>query len=227
MQLKPSEIFYSQNSISSVFGGGDYEGTPIGETLDKLVNGSISVFHIPTITVTKKPGSEKWYTLDNRRLWVFHHLQRKQPDTLIPVNVRDYCDLGEFNRNKFTSKNGGREIRVKNPGGKWYKKIRPVIPIEPKCDVICVQPNSQTLANLRPESKEHVIDPTETLRKQMIERLRRIQRGEKLPIVPFHKWSRESQTRLESRAEHRTPLINISVNTNELKTENREETTKR
>jgi hypothetical protein len=70
MELKPSEIFYSQDSIMNKFGDYTAHGdTYIGETLDQLLNGNCNVQSIPEISVVQMHG--KWFTSDNRRLWVF------------------------------------------------------------------------------------------------------------------------------------------------------------
>ena len=70
MELRPSEIFYSQDSIMNRFGGYTPHGnTCIGETLDQLLNGNSSVQSIPNISVAQRNG--KWFTSDSRRLWVF------------------------------------------------------------------------------------------------------------------------------------------------------------
>jgi hypothetical protein len=72
MELRPSEIYYSQDSIMNRFGDYTPHGnTCIGETLDQLLNGHCNVQSIPNISVVQRNG--KWFTSDNRRLWVFPH----------------------------------------------------------------------------------------------------------------------------------------------------------
>jgi hypothetical protein len=46
-----------------------HENICIGETLDELLNGHCNVESIPKISVAQRNG--KWFTSDNRRLWVF------------------------------------------------------------------------------------------------------------------------------------------------------------
>ena len=68
--LAPSQIRYSQDSISNTFGDNtDHAGQYIGETLDEIVRDPSEVDFIPNISVFNI--GVKWYTLDNRRLWVF------------------------------------------------------------------------------------------------------------------------------------------------------------
>ena len=87
----------------------------MGETLDDLCEGRISVCDIPDIAVEQKDG--KWFTGDNRRLWVFRHLERLGKCTFITV------DEGYISSDKFTTINRGASVRVRgNPGGRWYSK---------------------------------------------------------------------------------------------------------
>ncbi|KAL3871096.1 hypothetical protein ACJMK2_039115 [Sinanodonta woodiana] len=115
VKIKPSDIGYSQDSISCVFTGRHY-GKKIGETLDELVDGDISVDIIPTISVIFKNG--KWFTCDNRRLWVLKHFELLGGCTEIFVTETNYIDY-----RKFTTHNGGTYVRVRgDPGGTWYYK---------------------------------------------------------------------------------------------------------
>lgn len=70
MELIPSKIFYSQDSFMNRFGGySNHEHLYISETLDQLLQGFCNVSSIHTISVVNK--YRKWYTSDNRRVWVF------------------------------------------------------------------------------------------------------------------------------------------------------------
>ena len=117
MMLKPSNIYFSQDSINNMFDKRcRHSCTSVGETLDDLCEGYISVEKIPTISVMYKNG--KWFTGDNRRLWVFRHLERLGKCTTIPVYETSYIPS-----NKFTTYNGGASVTVRrNPGGRWYLK---------------------------------------------------------------------------------------------------------
>ena len=50
----------------------------------------------------------KWFTADNRRLWVFRDLERLGKCTTIPVRIIINIPVG-----KFTTKNGGTSVRVR------------------------------------------------------------------------------------------------------------------
>ncbi|KAL3876406.1 hypothetical protein ACJMK2_034255 [Sinanodonta woodiana] len=120
MKLYPSEIRYSQDSINNVFDNkSTYRYTYIGETLDDLCEGKSNIEDIPTISVVRKNG--QWFTLDNRRLWVFRHLERLRKCTKIPVK-QSYSIPDE----KFTTNNDGKTIKVRGKkGGRWHKKNTP------------------------------------------------------------------------------------------------------
>ena len=105
---------------------GDYTphgNTYIGETLDQLLNGHCSVESIPNISVVERNG--KWFTSDNRRLWVFR--KAEEIGFLKSIYVIETYYIKDA---KFTSENGGTLIRVRgSPGGSlwrtWKRKRTP------------------------------------------------------------------------------------------------------
>ena len=116
MILKPSEIYFCQDSIDSTFDKGcRHSYTLVGQTLDDLCEGRTTVENIPKISVTKHDG--KWFTCNNKRLWVFRHLERLGKCKSIPVN-ETYIPF-----KKFSTCNGGASVIVRrNPGGRWHLK---------------------------------------------------------------------------------------------------------
>ncbi|KAL3876405.1 hypothetical protein ACJMK2_034254 [Sinanodonta woodiana] len=120
LYLSPSEIRFSQDSINNVFDNkSTYRNTNIGETLDALCEGRSKLKEIPTISVVWKNGH--WFTLDNRRLWVFRHLERLRKCNKIPVKRSNYMPV-----EKFTTTNDGKTIEVRGEiGGRWHKKNVP------------------------------------------------------------------------------------------------------
>ncbi|KAL3876408.1 hypothetical protein ACJMK2_034257 [Sinanodonta woodiana] len=117
LSLRPSEIRYSQDSINNVFDAkSTHKNKFIGNTLDDLCTGECSVENIPSISVKRING--KWFSTDNRRLWVFKHLERHGKCKLIPVYETYYIP-----DRKFSTRNEGESIRVRgDPGGIWYRK---------------------------------------------------------------------------------------------------------
>ena len=110
MRLKPSEIFYSQDSISNKFNNGD----TIDSTLNECRYNSFKVALIPNIRVCQKNG--RWYTLDNRRLWIFKRLEEEGRITDIEV---DTVSSGLLTAEKFTTKNGGVSVRIRISCASW------------------------------------------------------------------------------------------------------------
>ncbi|CAC5402956.1 unnamed protein product [Mytilus coruscus] len=63
----------------------------------------------------------KWWTADNRRLWIFRHLEKLQKCTEIPVNI-----IQRIDSRKRSSTNGGTDVSIcrgRNPGGVWHSKV--------------------------------------------------------------------------------------------------------
>ncbi|KAK3596680.1 hypothetical protein CHS0354_038913 [Potamilus streckersoni] len=112
MRLKTSEIYFSHDTINNRFKN---HGT-IGSVLDKIY-GVMSIEDIPKISVTKRNG--KWFTTDNRRLWIFRQLENlgKCPE----IDVLERSDIPD---RKFTTKNGGVSVTVRgNPESKYATNV--------------------------------------------------------------------------------------------------------
>ncbi|VDI70892.1 Hypothetical predicted protein [Mytilus galloprovincialis] len=125
MDLRPSEIYFSQAEINSRFDQKSRHcGKNIGETLDELMEGRCSISDIPTISVMWRGG--KWVTADNRRLWVFRHLEKLRKCTTIYVRETHY-----INPKKLNSINGGRTVkfyRGKSATGRWHHQVSSIDP---------------------------------------------------------------------------------------------------
>ena len=68
MQLKPSQIRYSQDSISIYFS--DSDNGSILDLFEKLITGEINVAYLPLVQVAHHDGH--WMAFEgNRRLFVF------------------------------------------------------------------------------------------------------------------------------------------------------------
>lgn len=91
MKLAPSEIHYSQDSITNRFGKStEHAGVLIGETLAKMLTVDCSIFDINTIQVVRRNGV--YLTADNRRLWIFKMLEEMGECTQIPVHKTHYIN---------------------------------------------------------------------------------------------------------------------------------------
>lgn len=103
-----AEIGYSQDSILPEF----RDGRPLSLMEQELCTGRKTLQDIPTITVVMH-GS-RWYSVDNRRLYVFKRVFQSGEIPVI-VGSRDQ----RFS-NKFTTVNGGRSVRVRAGSGAAY-----------------------------------------------------------------------------------------------------------
>jgi hypothetical protein len=91
LELKPSDILYSQDSILNRFR--DSYIRYIGETLDQLLEVSSYIQNIPNIEVVEING--KLFSMDNRRLWVY-----KKAEELGSLETIDVIRTSSFNRKK-------------------------------------------------------------------------------------------------------------------------------
>lgn len=114
IKLRPSEIRYSQGSISSQF----KDGTNIGELLDDIFFGRCFASAIPKIEVSCIKS--RWVSADNRRLWVFKQLEMLGKVDLITVKLSRRIYTG-----KLTSGNKGTDIDIRNgkPKGIVYSLL--------------------------------------------------------------------------------------------------------
>ena len=124
--MLPSDICFSQATINNYFDSkGKHANVKIGETLDELCEGNITIQDIPKIRVVLKDG--KYYTEDNRRLWVFKQLQKLGRCGEIRVRASNSIETMFRREEKFTTTNGGAAVTIRGPpGGSWYKKARRV-----------------------------------------------------------------------------------------------------
>ena len=70
--LKPSDICFKKKLLPSSFD----HGIPLRETLQQLANEEILIEDLPCIDVVWCQKKWVWYTLNNRRLWVFRELEK-------------------------------------------------------------------------------------------------------------------------------------------------------
>lgn len=70
--IKPSIIYFTHSKIRKQFTGC---GKMLQETLDELVSGVTPISQIPTIKVYT--DGTNFYSMNNRRLWVFKELENR------------------------------------------------------------------------------------------------------------------------------------------------------
>lgn len=125
--MKPSQIYYSQNSINEKFDN----GYTIYATLNACKNHPFVIYEIPPIRVCKKDG--KWYTLDNRRLWVFKRLEEQ--GHVDSVRIKQVSP-SLLTAQKFTTTNGGESVEIRNRTD-WFFNQLPEWRITIAYSVIC------------------------------------------------------------------------------------------
>lgn len=102
-QLFPSEIRFSSHSISNKFD----DGRDVNEVAENLCNGQVNVGDIPIIQLVRR--DKKYYSLDNRRLYVFRIGQIRKRVGKIPALIFDE-DL--LHPDKHTTRNDGKQVCV-------------------------------------------------------------------------------------------------------------------
>ena len=77
----------------------------------------MQVTDLPRITVCEKDG--KWYTADNRRLWMFKHMERLGKLRTIMVDEGSFSVF--IGSSKFTTTNDGVSVEIRgDPEGRWH-----------------------------------------------------------------------------------------------------------
>jgi len=102
--MKPSDIFFTQDSISQFF----QDFKIVSQTEDALYCRKLSSHRIPPIHVFGWDGGGEWriHTEDNRRLYAYKEAGLQS----VPVKFTTRKDV---NRTKFSTKNGGKQVRVR------------------------------------------------------------------------------------------------------------------
>ncbi|KAL3877301.1 hypothetical protein ACJMK2_035031 [Sinanodonta woodiana] len=100
--IRPSDIRYTQESISCRFQNGQNIGTVIKE----IMNGECKLSDIPEIKVMVKDGV--YYSADNRRLYIFKILEAKGLCSNISVKL-----VKKIYQGRWTTKTDGLDVRVR------------------------------------------------------------------------------------------------------------------
>ncbi|CAK8684611.1 unnamed protein product [Clavelina lepadiformis] len=102
--LSPGDIKFSQNTISKTF----QDGEDVNLTILKIAAGKLTASDIDRINVVKKHGA--YWSLDNRRLYVFRVLQLM--GKLPKINVK-FSDENSTESQKFTTNCEGCHVAVR------------------------------------------------------------------------------------------------------------------
>eukprot|EP00930_Biecheleria_cincta_P055951 TRINITY_DN42194_c0_g1_i1.p1 TRINITY_DN42194_c0_g1~~TRINITY_DN42194_c0_g1_i1.p1 ORF type:complete len:519 (-),score=53.01 TRINITY_DN42194_c0_g1_i1:91-1647(-) len=121
-RVKLHEIRFAQDSVGWAFS----DGRALEETLQKLQDMSLHVQDLPMIRVVE--GTECFWSLDNRRLWVMQAAfpKTEHPDLMIDVEMLDMGDAAvrrEF-RSKFTTGQVARRRKAGKTNAQNAKVMR-------------------------------------------------------------------------------------------------------
>ncbi len=96
MELKPSQIYFTHSKICSKFTGC---GKLIADTLDEIITDKVTVDQIPQIKVfyTNIDGHIKYYSENNRRLWLFKQLEKLNIIKVVTVRLEKTTNKKYFN----------------------------------------------------------------------------------------------------------------------------------
>jgi hypothetical protein len=121
VSVLPDEIRFSQDNINNTFAF--FKGQLIGEVLDEICDKKITV---DDFLRNMKIGhwnnqNDKWYTINNRSLWVLKQLRL---NGVIPGNQKITFEVQDIEPFRFTTKNEGTSIvvRRKPVGGEHAKR---------------------------------------------------------------------------------------------------------
>jgi len=109
----PSAIGFSQDTISRVFRNKE----SVNGAIDRIFSKQLAVEDFPAVSVVWKDS--KFYSIDNRRLYVFRVLQVEGVVSEIPIRLIGYDHRSHAR--KFTTKNKGMSVMVR--GGVTFQHV--------------------------------------------------------------------------------------------------------
>lgn len=108
LTLDPLKIAFSQDSIKFKF----CNGALLSQVIVKLVRGTLKVQDFPPIRVFHY--NNNWWSLDNRRLYVFKEAAKKGAFYQIPVIDTSQSEVRRWEIDaKLTTLNAGREVSIR------------------------------------------------------------------------------------------------------------------
>ena len=104
IELSPSDIRFTQDSIRKTFG----DGRDVNNTIRQILRGELSVLSLPRIRVVNVGGC--YFAFDNRRLYVYRVLQFRGFLKTVQVNLAPSTQLQP---DKWTTTNEGQSVSVR------------------------------------------------------------------------------------------------------------------
>lgn len=99
MELRPSEIYFTHSKIRGQFTGC---GKRLEETLQELIDGTTKISDIPKIKVIVDPETGKYFSMNNRRLWVFKQLEDRGLLATVPVTMERMKPKSKMRNNTYS-----------------------------------------------------------------------------------------------------------------------------
>eukprot|EP01001_Neometanema_parovale_P010933 NODE_7175_length_786_cov_89.306184_g6936_i0.p1 GENE.NODE_7175_length_786_cov_89.306184_g6936_i0~~NODE_7175_length_786_cov_89.306184_g6936_i0.p1 ORF type:complete len:192 (+),score=15.30 NODE_7175_length_786_cov_89.306184_g6936_i0:117-692(+) len=90
IEVDPADVYFSHSKIRPLFSC----GRAVTQTLDDIQNGTLRVEDLPKITVITTGKDEHFYSLNNRRLWLFKQCRTLGllPNNRVLVRVQPQAD---------------------------------------------------------------------------------------------------------------------------------------
>ena len=107
VELSVDDIYFSQDSINCKFNSTTLQTKYLGEVLDEIIDGRRPVEHLlKDMSVAQRDN--RWYTVNNRNLWVLKQLKLHNKVNKVTVNR-----AGRISNQRFTTRNGGIRINLR------------------------------------------------------------------------------------------------------------------
>lgn len=97
--LNPSVIYFTHSKIRNKFTGC---GKMLLDTYQELSKNPDLINKIPTIKVVFNPYTKEYFSMNNRRLWVFKKLYEENKVKEIPVIVEQMKENSRIKNNKYS-----------------------------------------------------------------------------------------------------------------------------
>lgn len=70
IEIDPNVIYFTHSKLRKQFSDGKF----VEETLKEVIDGNLKVEDLPKIKIMYDPTTERYISMNNRRLWVFKQL---------------------------------------------------------------------------------------------------------------------------------------------------------
>jgi len=110
--VDPNQIRFTHSKIKSIFS----DGRTVESTLEDILSGKITVEDLPRIVVHKQ-DDKTYYSMNNRRLWVFKECKKRNYLQTVPVRIRP-MPTNKRQKDKFSTERCVLEAKFMGRNGK-------------------------------------------------------------------------------------------------------------